>query len=272
MDPIKPINAILSDPTQPDDGTLPPVVLPPISPPNPPKRSPPRETPRLSILHFLVWMTLVAICLSIDKLLQNQAGDEMTPEKGGVILVRGLYGSVGLAGWLLFVSRKFRRIPFLTQPGEWLLLSRGIEYFVYVVMFLISKVHISLLESGRASFIFNLLFRVLFGAMYLIAGVRSREFPRWRVIFFALLGGTVLHTLIFASYAFFWIESIVFPTLRWMNLFATILPFVFICVGIALDFRERSKLTWTHWFGTISTFLFASYLGIRYILVFLILV
>ncbi len=78
--------------------------------------------PRLGLSHLFLWMTCCAIYLA--------AVGEMSKQEPGVIglaivsMTAVGYG-VALAGLLIFLSRRIRRVRWPIEPGEWLLTALG---------------------------------------------------------------------------------------------------------------------------------------------------
>ncbi len=91
-----------------------------------------------------------------------------------------LTGSLGFCGLVMYVYRRACKIPFLTQPGEWLWMSLGIRYLVegFPILGLLN-----LSGSDIAVEFVPIAVRATFACLFFFAMRRSRSRPQWRLAF-----------------------------------------------------------------------------------------
>lgn len=218
----------------------------PPPPPNP-DRGP------LGIRHLLVWTACTAAYLCVARLVFPWEEADFTRKYVGFSAADSLGAGVGLAGLLLLISCRIRRIRFPVYPGETLLVILGIQIlsqFPRMVQYGLWQ------AGGRWIDIPLACCMLLIGLLGLIAWVwtlvamfRARSWP-WRLLFLVLVLRPGIRLFEFASFvvipiAMSWAtwKTIVAPTAR-------IVP-VAICLGFVAtsELRRHPRLPWTHWAG-----------------------
>ncbi len=225
-------------------------VSPLASPPVPP------ATPRLSILHFLIWMALVAVCMTTNKLLE---GENSNDQDGLQIALRVLWSvtnSLGIGGIILLLSRRFRRIPFLTQPGEWMLVIIGTDFVFRVALSPLARYAVD-----RSSYELITIYKFLDAGRFLCLGVlwgiaagRMRGFGFWKTAFWIDASCSIFSscTALPISLILYAIRSN-YDFLIIAELILSVAKVAAFCVALSFDVRKRRTYTWTHWAGAIVT-------------------
>ena len=226
--------------------------LPSTQPPEPRlAASPPHpdpEQPRLGILHLMVLTTCVAIYFSIfcPFLSGMNMADSVTDL--AFYLGYGVGSGVALAGLLLWPARRYRGLPFPTQPGERLLILLGMGALLEMLRNLIllrtfygsdyDSVFLILLE------IFHLLLVVVLAVLYLLAVVRTKIL-RWRLYFIvaaSLLGFYAPALVVLSSPS-----SLLWPPLIYVS--PHLVGLVFLLGAVLRDVVQKIRYGWPHWLG-----------------------
>ena len=203
-------------------------------------------------------MALVAVCLTTYKLMDEKYSENNNGLQTGLRVLWSVINSLGLGGLLLWVSRRIRKIPFLTQPGEWMLVSIGISFVYGIVYWAIIKSathgdeyeHVSIshwsiwLGVGRG---------LLLAVLWCIAAVRSKDFRVWRITFwiyalhasFDCVIALILANKFDVTFALrhYWVI---------VDVVVSVAPAVVQLVALGFDIFKRRTYTWTHWVGAIT--------------------
>jgi hypothetical protein len=221
------------------------VSSPPETPPGSPFRPEP-EQPRLGILHLLVWTACVAVYFSIATSFRS---DDYVPRlEASLVLAVGVEmgRATALGGLLLLAARRYRRLPFPSQPGETLLVLLGVGSATWLGMRFLND------RAVNAAPMSLLLCQVLaasamvaLGVLYLAAAIRTRSL-RWRVYFATVLLGGILSILLPLFLIRGWGPG---PNAVAASLHAWLLPFAVLLVVAVKDAAQRPRYRWTHWLG-----------------------
>jgi hypothetical protein len=215
--------------------------------------------PRLSIVHLFLWTTITAVIMALGRsvFLRQQAEFESDGVHALSIahwyMMSALYGLI-CSGLIVAVCRKRRSPTVRLEPGERLLVVRGISFVVQMATYALMN-----LLFGTESY--NVEMYVAIQAISLSADlalsvwavVRTDRQPAWRR-FFAIAGIAAVANLVLmgGTDAFIW--------LSW----ATVIFYVMVvieCVLLVLAIRgDRARSmtrNWLHWFG-VFTFIFST--------------
>ena len=232
--------------------------VPPTSPfqtpsPGSPSRPEP-EQPRLGIMHLLVWTACVAVYFSVVRAL---VPPDWAPrlEPSLILAVGAEIGrATALGGLLIWVARRYRRLPFPEQPGETFLVLLGIDAARIVLSLPIGYG----VELGAipwwAQALFSSLAVLLICVLYLIAAVRTKTL-RWRVYFITVLAASAIVVLLPLSLML--AESLLGPTftagrrlIPFLPDLPRLLPGAVLLFVAVKDARQGLRYRWTHWLGT----------------------
>ena len=175
--------------------------IPPNSPFQAPQDVPPStepEQPRLGIIHLMGWTACVAVQFSVGKTFPFVQTDSVLQLEPSLILAVGaeIGRGTALGGLLLLVVRRYRRLPFPSQPGEWLLVLLGIRTVTAILQRgLLFYMAPNDTMSWQAFSGFGVLISLLMAVLYVLAAVKTRIL-RWRVYFVAALVAGVMTVIL----------------------------------------------------------------------------
>jgi hypothetical protein len=199
------------------------------------------EQPRLSIIHLLGWTACVAVYFSV---LRTTAPPNWGPRGLSlfVAIAMGIGSGTALGGLMLAAARRYRGLPFPSQPGERLVMVLGIAAAVNMGYYTIEA-----FEPYVTAYLLlsTLLLVVLYGF-----AARAESSARWRAYFIMMAALTTnLVTLLVLPFS----GSLVYnspPNLIWIS---TLLPQFSSAVAMLYiawkDSRQGACYRWTHWLG-----------------------
>lgn len=206
------------------------------------------DQPRLGIIHFLVWMTCVAVCLGITRAWWGIQIADRASGPQSILIYLGLLdigSGAALGGLALWMTRRLRGWTFPRYPGEYLLAVLGVTVLLSLAMYITDLVLASFDEGGAGhakSIVFDgygQFAQGLIRGLFLLWAVVCVKVPRWRLFFFG-----VLATGLLPSFCVFWLMGLMGPN--------RVLYFVLSVWLIALvitDHFQGRRYPWTHWLG-----------------------
>ncbi len=210
---------------------------------------PSTASPRQGIIHLMVWTTCVAVHLAVRNMLATPFEPSELPVGYGLLAVlQAIGGGAALAGVVLLVSRRFRRMAFPIYGGEFLLVVLGLDYVFHKVWTgIFFVVAYSFLPSlrGETTWMVAYLLPVRLAPVALclwpIVRLRDRLWRTWFAMYMAA------RALIMCSQYVSWTRgpsalSQVAPAL------GVLAAAVFIGALIR-DWLHRRQFPWTHWAG-----------------------
>jgi hypothetical protein len=222
---------------------------------------PPPEPPRLGISHLLILTACVAAYMGVDRTLTAAYLDADFQVTAGAFdtataTVWGIGGGAALAGIVLFVARRFRRLPFPVHPGEYLLVLVGFAVACRCARTAAVLLHLHLEQDGNyhlssSYFAWHYALLAVYALIFLWVVVRVR-IPRWRLFFLTMPASYLvcrvpLHGLL----------RLLGPSM-YLGVLADAgakLPVaVVLAVVVLKDHLDGRRYPWTHWFGVGTRF------------------
>jgi pimeloyl-ACP methyl ester carboxylesterase len=165
----------------------------------------------------------------------------------------GIGSGAALAGLLLWPARRYRRLPFPTQPGERLLILLGVGALLGLARNLLIVGGEMPSDVGALCFVFQNVFQMLtsgiLSVFYLLAILRTKIL-RWRLYFIAAAAAYMLGFV-----PPMLLEDLLQPTSRfWFPLVRTcpsLLGSLFLVGAILRDEFQGVRYRWPHWLGVI---------------------
>ncbi len=215
------------------------------------------EPPRLGISHLMVLTACVAVYLGITRGFFRMFAPPGWEQSLGTlqVILQGLHGigsGAGLAGPILFVTRRRRGWPFPAHPGEYLLVMIGVNTLLGLISTGVTLPMMSRMGSSTAVMWGYAVVTLLcsgINALVFLWAIWRVKFLRWRLCFLVIplscflglfativlarmMGGSLFG--VSGVYAGFAAQSLV--------------SFVLIMV-LLKDYRDGRRYPWTHWFG-----------------------
>src|SRR5690242_19178259 len=84
------------------------------------------RNPPISIFHLLVWTALSAAAMRVTSWLDRSRARPSFEFEDFYLILLSIYSGLVVGGVLIWLARRWRRMPFPVEPGEWLWLFEGI--------------------------------------------------------------------------------------------------------------------------------------------------
>lgn len=212
--------------------------------------------PRLSIGHLMVWAACVALYCSAYQTLLHELVSTATGLNAVRWSLHCLFSGTAVAALPLLVARRIRAHPFPQYGGEFLWLFSGIQVTLFLICIAVDRLDSPSFLFPPLATILRFVFLPIWGALYLYAVLRVREY-RWKVVFVLIVGIAIVSRIadiFFARYAYSSISS-PFSYLAGVHLTRELLIAWIVAMAALTDLRQPRRLPWTHWSGVILQFL-----------------
>jgi hypothetical protein len=202
-----------------------------------------RESPRLGIIHFLGWITCVAVFLGVSHSVMGVFEYSAQEMSGFGLTVWGMTGIVfgtSLGGLLLFAARRHRGVTFPVYPGETLLFVKGTNAGLLALAALL----LCLSSRTAVEWLGIVTFMVLL-AQFSVAlwATIYTDVLRWR---FHFLGRTIFALAALGCGALEPAsDSVVVP----LFIVVALAPQICLIFAVVKDVLLRKRYPWTHWTG-----------------------
>ncbi len=212
------------------------------------------ESPRLGIIHFLGWMACVAVAFSVRNSIMLVMQEARAESVASVAL--GAMYSIGMGtAWgalVLWLSRRYRGLPFPVFPGEYLWLVYGIANLIGLIVMGVYVVIAS--ESGTTIVVLLGMMDVAVAIVFLAAAVKVRV-KRWRVLLLVLMATSLLNCLAYLSHLLVFVGGLFFaPLVSWLPLVPLFVEPLVLAIVVARDLFQRQRCPWSHWTGVAVLF------------------
>ncbi len=203
--------------------------------------------PRLSILHLMVWTATSAAMMAVMRLPRETASQ--VPAFFIVIRIAyAMYGGVVIGGVIMWLARRYRGVPFPTEPGEWLLVAQG----KLVLSMLGIALSVSVLERGnyRVELVITAL---LLGAIAVTGSIPAffyRKDDPWRWFFWAFAMFCIVPLVTFLLGMLIGFAVVV--VLGIFAVMAFLIGIMLFVVAIKSDLNQAVVRGWVHWTGVWS--------------------
>jgi hypothetical protein len=231
---------------------------------------------RISILHLMAWTATSAAMMAVLRL-PNEAAEQFSAFETAYRITFAMYAGAVTGGVLMWIARRWRGVPFPTQPGEWLLVEQGATVLLTLATIFVGE-H-SEGAHGPAAFLLISTYVCSLVGIALVPALRYRppklELPpagprdargialipprpdgsdAWQVFFWVLVGLYAL-PLISSLSVVFGRDVIGLSILLLLGLLLTLT--VLFLVAVVTDLRRHTPRGWVHWTGVWSLMLFA---------------
>ena len=224
---------------------------------------------RLHLIHILVWMTLSALFLVVQRWTFDFEGDSPELEQQIFVVVDCvecmIYGAA-IGAMLLFAWRLVSRAQLPVHPGHWLLAATGLIVLVRNGEWVLTQKAIPTLPDGSLgewNFLRGILSSAegaVAGSMFILIAVLVRAPSTWRT-FFGLLAATAFlrSATMFATFT-----SDLFDPLWHLQLLVGMLAFCMAGLAIVIDLFRAQRRDFYHWLGVVCYVAeFAVYWGLE---------
>lgn len=205
------------------------------------------EEPQLSIQHLMIWAVCVAVSCSAYGSLIRATDVTLDAFETMLLATRGMMHGTGLAGLVLFITRRVRQRVFPRYAGEMLWLMIGIQAVVelarHLAAFLVrpSWLPTTLMVFGLANL-------VVWAGFYLYAILHCKE-RRWKMVF-VLVAATHVAALILTALTIWFFGAAATHNLRMgIRFVQPLLATLAVAAVAAIDIRQPQRYPWTHWVG-----------------------
>lgn len=220
---------------------------------------PPDNSPPLSIMHLLIWTALSAAMMGYSNLVTSLQGQQPRGfsewlDSPALLTIRTA-GAVGnattLGGLLLLISRRRRGIRFPVQPGEWILVMRGISSVIELGSGLLATIGAQY-ESRGFWIAYGIIVVLAQLVVYLVPAILCKDNRSWRRFFWTASAISLLAVLSAFSSAVLprmFFHSNTFMRIYWLLLAVGALMFL---IAVGGDLRRSTKRGWVHWVGVVT--------------------
>ena len=213
------------------------------------------EPSRLGILHLMVLTACVAVCMGVMRTIAL-AAEELPalgsdPFLAAAGTLRGIGGGAALAGLILLVARRLRRIPFPVHPGEYLLVVCAVGAILQLAaqpIYIYMLAGLSGDSSGPPGFLFTIIPLAILcvnAAVFIWALVCVKAW-RWRIF---LLSIPVCHL---AAYGLMILTANTVRPGSMVFMIPSLVPVatsVILLIPVLRDHLDGRRYPWSHWFG-----------------------
>lgn len=205
---------------------------------------------RFGMVHLVVWAAVCAVYLGIQRQLFLTGHVREFPTLVlAISSLPALSHGAELGGLVLLATRRFRRLAFPTEPGEWLLTALGARLGIY--LFVVGAVR-AIVGDLPTLWGLSYMYKPLGVLVFLVAARHVGTPPHWRRFLRLLVGIAAIESLT-SCFSYQWL--ILGGDTAWRLLGAVagrldpIVPSVFLAFVIRVDLREPVRKPWTHWVG-----------------------
>jgi hypothetical protein len=225
--------------------------------------------PRLGIIHLLAWITLSAVFIGTFQSFMQFI--EATFGKQAITLHLGSIGinsiafiniAAELVGMAVILRGRILHQPGRWQPGHFIIVIHACSDVLLIILSLANLYFINLPGTSSSQYL-CLIFLVIFWiktALFLWWWKRSRDFLRWKILFFMEAILTFIMSLIFVFFILMILN--VFQPLRFFGILSLLVFVSFLCQLLLaviylwitiLDFCRGPRRDWVHWLGIATT-------------------